>query len=81
MTPEDIWVPSDKLLLADSAAKSKVDSPTEGAPVGGDVDDDAANEAAAAVVLAEAHGDDIGPAEGFDGTASDDYEIEDLDPQ
>lgn len=73
---KDIWVPSDKLLLADPAAKAKVDTPTGPFPVGGDAYDDAANEAAAAVVLAEARGDE--PAEGFDGSAADDFAIQDL---
>lgn len=75
----DIWTPSDALLEKDPIARAKVahpfDAPGLHAPAGDE--DDAANAQAAAVVLAEARGDQ--PADGFDGHAADDDEIDDHD--
>lgn len=69
-TENDIWTPSDKLLLQDPDAERRILTPGDAVPVDGDDEDDAANETAAAFVLAEARGDE--PAEGFNGAADDD---------
>lgn len=67
-TDSDIWVPSDSLLARDPIALAKVHHPHDSIdenslPSLGEVVDDDANAEAAACVLAEAKGDELGEVE------------------
>ena len=78
----DLWTPSDDLLTKDPIAIQQIANPHEasGLEQAGvhfpDIDDEAANEAAAAFTLAECEGDNA-PADGVSGDCSDDDEIAD----
>jgi hypothetical protein len=73
----NLWIPSDGMLEDDPIAKAKIanpfDPPGLHAPVGDE--DDAANAAEAAIVLAEVYGDQA--ADGVDGETDDDDEVDD----
>ena len=76
-----LWIPSDDLLEHDPIALQKIESPFEPPDLEAhgiklfDVEDDDANEAAAALVLASLDSDDVAADE--PGEADDDDEIDD----
>ena len=80
----DLWTPSDDLLTRDPIANQQIENPHETPALEQaglqlpDVENDAANEAAAAWCLAESAGDDA-PVQGESGECPDDGEIDDTD--
>jgi hypothetical protein len=82
MTMPQLWIPSDDLLEHDPIALQKIESPFEPPDLEAhgiklfDLEDDDANEAAAALVLASLDNDEA-TAAGEPGEADDDDEIDD----